>query len=101
MREFTSIKHLQTLAPFSSSMQIITVCPDDKFTIQKVLASSIERTKHKLLNGKDIESEQISLLLMDCLKNHKSDALGFARTVGGLIETFLGEMDVGLYDLVH
>lgn len=67
----------------------MTVCPDDKFTFQKALSKSIERTKHKLLNGKDIESEQISLLLMDCLKTREHDAAFFAKTVGGLMETFL------------
>lgn len=48
LREFMTIKHIQTLIPFSSSIQIVTVCPDDKFTFQKALSKSIERTKHKL-----------------------------------------------------
>jgi hypothetical protein len=32
LREFMTIKHTQTLIPYSSSIQIVTVCPDDKFT---------------------------------------------------------------------
>ncbi len=32
LREFMTIKHIQKLIPFGSSIQIVTVCPDDKLT---------------------------------------------------------------------
>jgi hypothetical protein len=65
------------------------------------LAKSIERTKLKLINGKDIEAEQISLLLTDCLKSKYQDGAYFARLVGSLKENFLDKINMTLYDLVH
>lgn len=54
----------------------------------------MERTKHKLLNGKDIESEQISLLLMDCINKRSTDAEYFAKTVGGITDNVLEKINV-------
>jgi hypothetical protein len=38
---------------------------------------------------------------MDCLKNKPNDAAFFAKTVGGLMETFLDNLSAGLLDLVQ
>lgn len=38
---------------------------------------------------------------MDCLKTKPYDASFFAKTVGGLMETFLDQMSSGLSDLVY
>lgn len=53
------------------------------------------------MNGKNIESEMISLLLMDCLKNESHNAAQFARIVGGLQDNFLDKMKVSLFQMVN
>lgn len=53
------------------------------------------------MNGKDIEAEQISLLLTDCIKSRFYDGSYFARLVGSLKENFLDKINMTFYDLVH
>lgn len=47
LREFLSCKYWHTLAPYSSSVLLITACEEDKFTFQMALQKSVERTKEK------------------------------------------------------
>ena len=99
MQEFLSIKHWQTLAPYSSSVIIVTVCQDDKYVFERAFTRSIIRTKEKLQNGINVEAEQISQLLTDCLKNRSTDIAYFANLVGGLQEKFLDRINMNLNDL--
>ena len=57
IKEFMTRKYYQTLAPFSSSIILVTLCQDDKFIFQKALQSSIERTKEKLISKANVEAE--------------------------------------------
>lgn len=72
------------MAPYTSSVTMVTVCQDDKDVFKMAFKSSIIRTKEKLENGLNIEAEQISQLLTDCLQNKSTDIAYFANLVGGL-----------------
>lgn len=48
------------------------------------------------MNGKDIEAEQISLLLIDTIKSKNFDGAYFARLVGSLRENFLEKNNLSL-----
>lgn len=63
---------------------MVTVCQEDKYVFKKAFKSSTIRTKEKLQNGLNIEAEQISQLLTDCLKNKSTDVTYFANLIGGL-----------------
>ena len=78
---------------------MVTVCQEDKYVFNKAFKSSIIRTKEKLENGLNIEAEQISQLLTDCLKNRSSDIAYFANLIGGLQEKFLDRINMSLQDL--
>ena len=49
LREYMEIKHEQVLIPFSTSIQQVTICPEDKQIFQKALTNFIDRTKQKIL----------------------------------------------------
>ena len=78
---------------------MITVCQEDQYVFKKAFKSSIIRTKEKLENGLNIEAEQISQLLTDCLKNKSTNISYFANLIGGLQEKFLDRINMGLNDL--
>lgn len=99
LQEFLTIKHWQTLAPYTSSVFIVKVCEDDKYVFNQAFRSSIQRTKEKLENGLNIEAEQISQLLTQCLRNRSTDLAYFANLVGGLQEKFLDRIHMNLNDL--
>ena len=99
LQEFLSIKHWQTLAPYTTSVKMVTLCQEDKYVFKKAFKSSIVRTKEKLKNGINIEAEQISQLLADALKNRSTDITYFANLVGGLQEKFLDRINMNLNDL--
>ena len=99
LKEFLTVQRWITLPPYGTSITTLTICQDDKFVIKSALLSSIVRTKEKLQNGVNIEAEQISQLLMDCLKNRHTDVQYFANLVGSLQENFLNRIHMGLNDL--
>ena len=47
LQEFLTIKHWQTLPPYTSSVSIIKVCNEDSFVFKKAFTSSVVRTKAK------------------------------------------------------
>jgi K+/H+ antiporter YhaU regulatory subunit KhtT len=51
-------------------------------------------------NGKNIEAEQISLLVLDALEKRHNDATYFAGLIGSLQFSFLNKINMSLNDLV-
>lgn len=78
---------------------MVKVCSEDKYVFNQAFKSSIIRTKEKLQNGLNIEAEQISSLLTDCLLHRSSDIAYFSNLVGGLQEKFLDRIHMDLNDL--
>jgi hypothetical protein len=64
------------------------------------LTNSFERIKEKLHQGLDIEADQVSLLLRDCILKRSDDGAYFAGLVTSLKENFLDKIHMTFLDFV-
>ena len=85
LREFLELREIRELAPYHSMLISLQIIDDDQYIFKKCLTTSIERLKRNLVTGeKSIESEQISLLFMDCIENDPEDIERFANIIGSI-----------------
>jgi len=84
LREFVELRQFKQLPSFRSMLISLTICQDEQFIFKKCLTNSIERTTKKLMAGKSIENEQISLLFTDCVENSSDDVSRFANVIGSI-----------------
>ena len=94
LREFLEQKEIKTLRPYRTSMVSLQIIDDDQYLFKKCLTNSIERMRKNLMQGSNIESEQISLLFSDCIENHPEDIERYANVIGSIQTSFLEKLGV-------